>query len=213
MSYRPDAHLSKASSVRTTRTFHPDLPLCREYSNCSSLHPSRSFSSTSGQFSVFDKLQDFFPKHSYGKITATIRTTWIPVQTRSSIRQVSHSNPDVWTMVLMVRTRVHQIWKVHASNQPSRQPSSCSGRAKPWYGNYLQRKCDRPDDMASLFGRNSKQERISAKFLESRSHSCSSGCPMTTIRTTPRFYQARRSFEPLAYKFRSLSLRTVRIRY
>jgi hypothetical protein len=126
VSYRPDAHLSKASSVRTTRTFHPDLPLCREDSNCSSLHPSGSFSSTSRQLSVFDKLQHFFPKHSYGKIAATIRMMWIPVRTRSSIRQVSHSNPDIRTMVLKVRTRVHQIWKVHASNQPSGRPSSCS---------------------------------------------------------------------------------------
>jgi hypothetical protein len=40
---------------------------------------------------VFDKLQDFFPKHSYGKIAATVRTTWIPFRTRSSIRQVPHS--------------------------------------------------------------------------------------------------------------------------
>jgi hypothetical protein len=37
-------------------------------------------------------------------------------------------------------------------------------------------------------------------ILESRSHSCLSGPPMTSVRTTPRFYQARRSFEPLAYK-------------
>jgi hypothetical protein len=31
----------QASSVRTTRTFHPDLPLCREASNCSSLQHVR----------------------------------------------------------------------------------------------------------------------------------------------------------------------------
>jgi len=30
----------QASFVRTTRTFRPDLPLCRKASNCSSLHPS-----------------------------------------------------------------------------------------------------------------------------------------------------------------------------
>jgi hypothetical protein len=57
----------------------------------SSLHPSR-------RLSVFDKLQGFFPKHSYGKIAATVRTKWIPIRTRSSIRQVSHSKsrrPDV----------------------------------------------------------------------------------------------------------------------
>jgi hypothetical protein len=40
---------------------------------------------------VFDKLQDFFPKHSYGKIPATVWIMWIPVQARLSIRQVSHS--------------------------------------------------------------------------------------------------------------------------
>jgi len=89
--YRSDAQLSKASSVRKTRTFHPDLPLCREASNCSSLHPSRRFSSTSGRHSVFDQLWDFLPKHRYGKIAATVRTMWILVRTRSSIRQVAHS--------------------------------------------------------------------------------------------------------------------------
>jgi hypothetical protein len=89
--YRPDAQLSKSSSVQTTRTFRSDLPLCQKALNCSSLHPSGRFSSTSGQHSVFDKLQDSFPKHSYGKIAATVRTTWIPIRTRSSIRQVSHS--------------------------------------------------------------------------------------------------------------------------
>jgi hypothetical protein len=83
--------ISKASSVRTTRTSRPDLPLCREVSNCSNLHPFGRFSSTSERLSVFNKLQDFFPKHSYRKIAATVRTTWILVRTHSSIRQVSHS--------------------------------------------------------------------------------------------------------------------------
>jgi hypothetical protein len=89
--YCPDAHLSKASSVRTTRTFRPDLPLCREALNCSSMHPSRHFNNTSGRLLVFDKLQDFFPKYSYGKTAATVQTMRIPVRTHSSIRQVSHS--------------------------------------------------------------------------------------------------------------------------
>jgi len=73
------------------RTFRLDLPLCQEVSNCSSSHPSRRFSSTSRRLSVFNKLQDFFPKHSYGKFAATVRTMWILVRTRSSIRQVSIS--------------------------------------------------------------------------------------------------------------------------
>jgi hypothetical protein len=49
--YRPDAQLYKASSVQTTRTFSPDLPLCREASNCSSLYPFGHFSSTFRQHS------------------------------------------------------------------------------------------------------------------------------------------------------------------
>jgi len=83
--------LFTASSVQTTRTFRPDLPLCQEASNCSSLHPSGRFNSTSGRHSMFDQLWDFLPKHRYEKIAATIWTMWIPIQTRSSIRQVSHS--------------------------------------------------------------------------------------------------------------------------
>jgi hypothetical protein len=89
--YCLDAQLSKASSVQTTRTFRPDLPLCREASNCSSLDPSGRFSSTFGRHSVFDQLRDLFPKHINGKFTATVQTMWNPVQTRSFIRQVLHS--------------------------------------------------------------------------------------------------------------------------
>jgi hypothetical protein len=91
MIYRSDAQLSKPSSVRMKRTFRPDLPLCQEASNCSSLHPSGCLSRAFGQHLVFDQLWDFFPKHRYRKITATVRTMWSPVQTRSSIRQVAHS--------------------------------------------------------------------------------------------------------------------------
>jgi len=89
--YHPDAQLSKALSVQTTRTFRPDLPLCQEASNYSSLHLSERFSSTSGRHSVFDQLWDFFPKHKYGKIDATAWTMSIPVRTRSSMKQVVHS--------------------------------------------------------------------------------------------------------------------------
>jgi hypothetical protein len=87
----------KSIFVRMTRTFRLDLPLCREASNCSSLHLSGRFSSMSGRHSVFNQLWDFFPKHRYGKTAATVRTMWIPVRTRSSIRQVAHSkfrHPD-----------------------------------------------------------------------------------------------------------------------
>jgi hypothetical protein len=143
------------------RTFRLDLPLCQEVSNCSSSHPSRRFSSTSRRLSVFNKLQDFFPKHSYGKIAATVRTMWIPVRTHSSIRQVSQfksrrpdasqHGPDarasdmeiacikstISTIIPLVRTCKAFIWKLLAAVeiQTSGCQSAWSGRACIRYGN------------------------------------------------------------------------------
>jgi hypothetical protein len=97
MSYRSDAHQSKVSSVQTTRTSCPDLPLCREASNYSNLHPSGRFSSPSGRLLVFDQASDFLSKIKYGKIGATVQTTWIPVWTRYSLRQVRNLNSTVRT--------------------------------------------------------------------------------------------------------------------
>jgi hypothetical protein len=81
----------QASSVRTTRTFCLNLPLCREALYCSSLHLSGHLSSTFGRHSVFDQLCDFFSKHRYGKTVATVWTKCVPFQMRSFIRQVVHS--------------------------------------------------------------------------------------------------------------------------
>jgi hypothetical protein len=88
----PSEHSTvQALSVRTTRTFSPDLPLYQEASNCSKLHPSKRLSSTSERRSVFDQLGNSFQKHKFGKTVATVRTMCIPVWTRSFIRQVVHS--------------------------------------------------------------------------------------------------------------------------
>jgi hypothetical protein len=130
--YRLDAQLSKASSIWTTRTFRPGLPLCWEALNCSSLNPSGRFSSTSDATQYSIKLWDFFPKHRYGKTVATVRMMWIVVRTRSSIRQVAHSKirrPDartsymkiacirftVWKTDVVVWTRQALIWKLLAA--------------------------------------------------------------------------------------------------
>jgi hypothetical protein len=147
------------------RTFRLDLPLCSEVSNYFSLHPSGRFSSTFGRLSAFDKLQDFFPKHCYGNIATTVQTTWIPIRTRSSIRQVSqfksrHPNngphgPDarasdmeigcikstVRMIIILVRTCKAFIWKL------------------------LQRTYDRPDDRASLSGRGSETGKNFSEIL------------------------------------------------
>jgi hypothetical protein len=68
VSYRPDTHQSTASSVRTTRTSCPDLPLCQEASNCSSLHLSGRFSSPPDDSQCSTKLQIFFPKSNMGRL-------------------------------------------------------------------------------------------------------------------------------------------------
>jgi hypothetical protein len=72
--------------------------------------------------SVPPKLQDFFPKHRYGKIAAIVRTTWIPVQTHSSHKA---------SITIQIQTSGRQ--------------SSWSGSASIRYGNCRHQIC-RPDD-------------------------------------------------------------------
>jgi hypothetical protein len=52
----------------------------------------------------------------------------------------------------MVRTIKLQIWKLRAPVQPSGHRPSGSGRSKPYYGNYVQPKCNRPDARATPSG-------------------------------------------------------------
>jgi hypothetical protein len=181
------------------RTFRPNLPLYREASNCSSLHPSERFSSTSRHHSVFDQLWDIFLKHRYGKTAATVRTMWILVRMRSSIRQVADSKfrrPDaslhgpnaratymeiacirstVRTIIPMVWTREALIWKLRAVTV---RPSKRLGNT---VGTWL------------------KSGKNFSEILESRTHSCPSGCLMSTIRAAPRFFKsdARFNLQPL----------------
>jgi len=140
MSYRPDTHLSKASSIRTTWiTVWTFLCVEKLRTAPACIRPNNSAACPDdSQCSV--KLQDFFPKHRYGKIPATVQTTWIPVQMRSSIRQVSqfksrsleasHHGSDtrasdmeiacirsaVWKTILLVRTSEASIWKLIAAD-------------------------------------------------------------------------------------------------
>jgi hypothetical protein len=51
--------------------------------------------------------------------------------------------------VFMVRTIKLHIWKLRAPVQPSRHQPSGSRRSKPYYGNYVQLKCNRPDARAT----------------------------------------------------------------
>jgi hypothetical protein len=62
----------------------------------------------------------------------------------------------------MVWTIKHHIWKLRAPVQPSGHQPSGSGCSKPYYGNYVQPKCTRPDARATPFGRGLVMEAFSA---------------------------------------------------
>jgi hypothetical protein len=102
VSYRPDAHLSKVPAVRTMchivrrpiySKHHPSglrelpvqtFPCVKKFRNAPScIRPDVSVACLDDS-QCSTKLQDFFPKHRSGKITATVRM-------RLSILQVSHS--------------------------------------------------------------------------------------------------------------------------
>jgi hypothetical protein len=100
----------------------------------------------------------------------------------------------------MVRKRMHQIWKLLASDQPSGRPFPRSGRVKPLYGNYLQRTCDCPDDSASLFGRGPQTGKIFSEIFRISVAQLSVRTAYDHRPDVAQFYQARRSFELLAYK-------------
>jgi hypothetical protein len=124
---------------------------------------------------VFDQLWDFFPKHGYGKTAAIVQTMWIPVRTRSSIRQVADSKfrrPDanlhgpnaratymeivcirstVRMIIPMVWTHEALIWKLRAVKvRPSGQ---LGNTVRTWL----------------------KSGKNFSEILESRTHSCPSG--------------------------------------
>jgi hypothetical protein len=62
----------------------------------------------------------------------------------------------------MVWTIKHHIWKLRAPVQPSGHQPSGSGRSKPYYGNYMQPKCNRPNARATLSGRGLVMEAFNA---------------------------------------------------
>jgi hypothetical protein len=95
---------------------------------------------------------------------------------------------------------MHQIWKLSASDQPSGRRFHRFGRTKPLYGNYLQRTCDCPNDMASPSGPGSQTGKIFSEIFKIL-------VPQLFVQTAydhrldgAQFYQGRCSFELLAYK-------------
>jgi hypothetical protein len=181
--------------------FRSDLPLCQEASNCSKLHPSGRFNSTSGKHSVFDQASGFLSKTQIWEDCCNrpddmdSRPDMLNPKGKYRIQ-----NPDVRTSVIMVWMRKHQIWKLRASDQPSRRPSSWSGCAKPLYGNYLQQMYDRPDDRTTPSGRGSQTGKIFSEIFGILVAQLSVRMAYDYRPDGTQFYQARRSFEPSAYK-------------
>jgi hypothetical protein len=149
--FRPDAHQS-ATSIQTTRSFRPDAHQCLEASNSSRLHPSRRNGKSSGRSSQCssasvrttcqyrpDAIQCLTSfrvsdsRHSYGKTAATVRTMCDPVRTMCD---------PVRTMSFIRQERAYKV-------QPSGRQPSGSGRSKPYYGNYVQPKCNCPEARAT----------------------------------------------------------------
>jgi len=163
------------------------------------------------------KLQ-ILSKFIYGKIDAIVRTTWIPVRMRFSIRQelqfefnrpdaslpssgrafnrygncaFNFNRPDA---CLSWFGRPHYRYGnyVLKINRPDSHPPR-SGRTKALYGNYFQRTCYRPD--AAL-----KQERFSVKISEILVAQLSVRKAQVHRQDCVRTYYSNRPFEPSAYK-------------
>lgn len=106
---------------------HPNAHQCLEDSNSSSLHPSRHHGNTSESSSEFNKKSNFLHKHINGKIATSIRMTRQHRPDASLIRQDVEKNYN------------HSDFR----GTPSEHG--------PYYGNYVQQNCNRPDDRATPF--------------------------------------------------------------
>jgi hypothetical protein len=119
------------------------------------------------------------------------RTMWIPVQTRSSIRQVVHSKfrrPDVCHHVLDAQATYMEI--------------ACI-RSTVWMTIPLVRtrslNMEITCSWSSTVRTRLKLRKNFSKILESRLHSCLLGRLMSTVRTTPRFIkpEANLNLQPI----------------
>jgi hypothetical protein len=187
VSSRPNVHLFTIPALRTTcHTIWTSTRLKYPPSERRGF-PSGRLSSSSGRLSVFDQASDFLSKFIYGKIATTVRTTWITVQIRSSIKQESQfkfNRPDAHTIdmeiacrrstirtaILMVRTCEAFIWKLLAA------------------------------DVRPSGGRGSQTGKIFSKIFGILVAQLSVWTAHDHHPDSAQLYQARRSFEPPAYK-------------
>jgi hypothetical protein len=91
----------------------------------------------------------FASRHSYGKMATNVRTMCDPVWTMSSIRQNVHTKFNRPDACLHCPDDQASYMELCAPVQPSGHQPSGSGRSKPYYGNYVQPKCNRSDARAT----------------------------------------------------------------
>jgi hypothetical protein len=166
--------------------FGPDAPLYREASVPTCIRPDVSAARPDASH-YLTKLQ-ILSKIQYGKIAATVRTTWISVRTRFFLKEVRNSNSTVRTPVChgpdtssidmeiacrrsTVRTAIPLVWTLEAIIR------KLLGRVTVWT-------------------RLSNRKDFQLKSQKFWSHGCSSGRPMSTIRTGPVFIIAVAHLNP-----------------
>jgi hypothetical protein len=169
--------------------FCPDLPLCQEALNCSSLHLSERFSSSSGRLSVFDQALDFLSKIRYGKIAGNVQTMWIPVQTRYSLRQVRNSKSTVWTLVYHGPDARSSNMEIACIRSAVRMTISLVRTYEPFI-----RKLLAADVLPSERG--SQTGKIFSEIFRISVAQLSSGRLMTIVRTAPSFIKPEAHLSP-----------------
>jgi len=166
-----------------------------------------------------------------GRLMQTVRTMWIPVRTRFSLRQESQfkfNRPDsslpssrracIWygncgfdfncpDACLSWSGRVHSKYGncVLKINRLDDHPP-WSGRAKALYGNYLQWTCDRPDNSVSPSGSGSQTGKIFSENLKNSGAQLSVRTVNLSHPDGVRTYYCSLPFEPSAYKQRPLGI-------
>jgi hypothetical protein len=168
--------------------------------NCSSLHPSGQFSSSSRRSLVFNQASGFLSKiqiwEDYCNLPddvdsrpdALIHKASIAIQIQTSGRQ------SAW----FGRTCIRYGNLVHQISRPDDHPPGSDTGSLYMEITYSERVTVRTIGHHRLDAA-LKQERSSSKFLEFRSHSCSSVRPMTTVRTAPSFIKpdAHLNYKPI----------------
>jgi hypothetical protein len=101
-------------------------------------------------------------RHNYGKTATTVRTMCDPVQKMSSIRQVMHTKFNCLDVNLHGPDHQASYMEIACTSSTVRTSALGSGRSKPYYGNYVQLKCNRLDARETPSGRGLHMEVFSA---------------------------------------------------